>query len=78
MMEEAAKGLKPTDDGAVNLPTSQIAKQFSVETMDYPYPVGVHQVYRWLPKEKHVVSLDEWCPEYKMCSDQYIVDTPDQ
>jgi len=75
--EENAKGLKPNDEGAVNLPTMEVAMTFSVETIDYPHPLGVHQVYRWLKKEEHVLSLDVWCPEYKMCSDVYIIDTPD-
>ncbi|KAH6720397.1 hypothetical protein DL95DRAFT_379012 [Leptodontidium sp. 2 PMI_412] len=72
--EEASEGIKPKDDGAINLPTMEVARTFSVETIDYPHPLGVHQVHRWL--DDQMVSLDEWCPEYKLCSVDHIVDDP--
>lgn len=31
-----------------NLPSMEVARTFSVETIDYPHPLGVHQVHRWL------------------------------
>lgn len=64
--EEAAEGIEPKAEGAINLPTMEVARTFSVETIDYPHPLGVHQVHRWL--EDQMVSLDEWCPEYKLVS----------
>lgn len=62
--EEANEGIKPKDEGAINLPTMEVARTFSVETIDYPHPLGVHQVHRWL--DDQMVSLDDWCPEYKL------------
>jgi len=72
--EEANVGIKPKDEGAINLPTMEVARTFSVETIDYPHPLGVHQVHRWL--DDQMVSLDDWCPEYKLCSVDHIVDDP--
>ncbi|KAH6684340.1 hypothetical protein B0J14DRAFT_10006 [Halenospora varia] len=71
---EEAEGIEPEAEGAINLPSMEIARTFSVETIDYPHPLGVHQVHRWLKTQ--MVSLDEWCPEYKLCSQDHIVDTP--
>jgi len=70
---ENAEGIQPEQDGAINLPTMEVARTFSVETIDYPHPLGVHQVHRWL--ETQMLSLDEWCPEYKLCSSEHVVDT---
>lgn len=64
--EEATEGIEPKAEGAINLPTMEVARTFSVETIDYPHPLGVHQVHRWL--DDQMVSLDEWCPEYKLVS----------
>jgi hypothetical protein len=71
---EAAQGIEPEAEGAVNLPRMEVARTFAVETIDYPHPLGVHQVHRWLKKQ--MLSLDEWCPEYKLCSTEFIVDAP--
>lgn len=72
--EEQEEEIAPTTPGAVNLPSMEVARTFSVETIDYPHPLGVHQVHRWLKEQ--MLSLDEWCPEYKLCSEDHIVDTP--
>ena len=64
--EEASQGIEHDDDGAINLPTMEVARTFAVETIDFPDPLGVHQVHRWLKDQ--MVSLDEWCPEYKLVS----------
>ncbi len=53
----------------------EVARTFSVETIDYPHPLAVHKVHRWL--KEHKLSLDEWCPEYKLCSEEHIVNEPD-
>jgi hypothetical protein len=71
--EEKEQGIKPEEEGSINLPTKEVARTFSVETIDYPHPLGVHQVHRWL--ETQMLSLDEWCPEYKLCSEETTVDT---
>ncbi|KAI9055071.1 hypothetical protein LZ554_000036 [Drepanopeziza brunnea f. sp. 'monogermtubi'] len=72
--EEEAQDIDPRSQGAINLPTMEVARTFSVETIDYPHPLGVHQVHRWLKKQ--MVSLDDWCPEYKLCSVDHIKDEP--
>ena len=59
---DSAVGLNDT----ISLPTYDIAKKFAVETIDYPYPVGVHQARRF-PKVEEV-NLDDFCPEYKLAS----------
>ncbi len=71
--EEEKEGIQPEEEGAINLPSMEVARTFSVETIDYPHPLGVHQVHRWLKEQ--MLSLDEWCPEYKLCSEGYIKDT---
>lgn len=53
----------------------EVARTFAVETIDYPHPLGVHQVHRWLKESEHQLSLDTWCPEYKLCSEEHINDT---
>ena len=62
------------DEGAINLPSMEIARTFAVETIDYPNPLGVHQVHRWLKESDHILSLDEWCPEWKLCSTEHVID----
>jgi len=74
--EEKQQGIEPDEEGAINLPSMEIARTFAVETIDYPHPLGVHQVNRWLKEEEHMLSLDEWCPEWKLCSKEHIEDTP--
>lgn len=54
------------------LPSMEVARTFSVETIDFPHPLGVHQVHRWLGAG--LVPLDEWCPEYKLCSEDHVID----
>lgn len=72
--EEQESGIEPDFEGAINLPSMEIARTFAVETIDFPHPLGVHQVHRWLKEEEQQLSLDEWCPEYKLCSAEHIVD----
>ncbi|KAF7908501.1 uncharacterized protein EAF01_004256 [Botrytis porri] len=53
------------EDG-VNLPSMEIARTFAVETIDHPHPLGLHQPTRYI--QQHMMSLDEWCPEYKLAT----------
>ncbi|KAH8684802.1 hypothetical protein BGZ60DRAFT_398350, partial [Tricladium varicosporioides] len=53
-------------EGGINLPSMEIARTFAVETIDYPNPLGLHQPTRFI--QKHMVDLDEWCPEYKLAT----------
>lgn len=57
----------------INLPSIEVARTFSVETIDFPHPLGVHQAHRWLGAQ--MLSLDDWCPEYKLCSTEFVQDT---
>jgi len=56
-----------TPPPTIVLPSMEVARSFAVETIDYPHPLGVHQVLRYI--ENKYLSMDEWCPEYKLCSD---------
>ncbi|THV44613.1 hypothetical protein BGAL_0607g00070 [Botrytis galanthina] len=53
------------EDG-INLPSMEIARTFAVETIDHPHPLGLHQPTRYI--QQHMMSLDEWCPEYKLAT----------
>lgn len=64
-------GLQPGEEEIV-MPSLEVARTFSVETIDFPHPLGVHQVHRWLGAQ---ASLDDWCPEWKLCSGEFIKDT---
>lgn len=52
-------------EATIQLPPKDVAMTFAVETINYPYPVGLHQPRRYGKNED--VSLDEYCPEYKLC-----------
>ncbi|KAG9235272.1 hypothetical protein BJ875DRAFT_277292 [Amylocarpus encephaloides] len=73
--DEARQGIDPEAEGAINLPTAEVARTFSVENIDYPSPLGVHQVHRW-PKDK-MAPLEEWCPEYKLCNEDQVKAVPE-
>lgn len=47
-----------------SLPSPDVAKTFSVETVYYETPLGYHQPQRW--QEEHMDTIEEWCPEVKM------------
>ncbi|TGO11143.1 hypothetical protein BTUL_0116g00070 [Botrytis tulipae] len=64
--DEANIGIDPEEDGAVNLPTEEVTRTFSVESIDYPHPLGLHRVHKW--KEDQMDKLLDWCPEYRLCS----------
>ncbi|CAG8951337.1 hypothetical protein HYFRA_00008087 [Hymenoscyphus fraxineus] len=57
------------EDG-ISLPSVEIARTFAVETIDYPHPLGLHQPTRFL--SEHMMSLDEWCPEYRLATTDHI------
>ncbi|CAG8977398.1 hypothetical protein HYALB_00007028 [Hymenoscyphus albidus] len=54
---QEAEGVLPSAKGAISLPTAEVARTFSEGNIDYPNPLGVHQVHRWV--EKKVPGLDE-------------------
>ncbi len=66
--DDESEGIEAEDEGAINLPSVEVARTFSVESIDYPHPLGVHQVHKWL--KDHKSALDDWCPEYKLCSEE--------
>lgn len=47
-----------------NMPSVDVAKMFSVETIYYETPLGYHQPQRWQPGKMD--EIEEWCPEVKM------------
>lgn len=50
-------------DGVV-LPTPNLAKVFSVESVYYDRPVGYHHSARW--QAGHMNEIEEWCAEVRM------------
>ncbi|KAH8594767.1 hypothetical protein B0O99DRAFT_469787, partial [Bisporella sp. PMI_857] len=71
--KESAAGILKTEEGAINLPSMEIARTFAVESIDYPHPLGLHQPGRWLKKQSDMMlRLDDWCPEYKLCSKEHV------
>jgi hypothetical protein len=54
-------------EGGINFPSLDIARTFSVDRFDFPFPLGVHGAHRWAAED--TPELDEWCPEYKLCSE---------
>jgi hypothetical protein len=76
IIEREATGLyeRPPGVGEIRLPTTEVARTFAVETIDYPHPLGVHQVNRWINQDDMMNRMDDWCPEWKMCSADYIKD----
>lgn len=70
---EGEEGEESTQTQKIQLPSMEVARTFSVETIDYPHPLGVHQVHRWI--QTQMLSLDKWCPEYQLCSEDHIVDS---
>jgi hypothetical protein len=72
LMEKQKKDGRAKGEEEVKLPGMEEAKRFSVETVDFPHPFGVHQVHRWLGEQ--MVNLDDWCPEWKICSTDYVQD----
>lgn len=67
-----------------NLPTREVAMQFSVESVYYPTPLGIHQAERYLdqPDEvEHIRALkNDWCPEMHLLygrvgPDAFVCDT---
>lgn len=46
------------------LPTEEVARTFSVESMWYEKPLGYHQPQRWLAER--MGQIEGWCPEVSM------------
>lgn len=46
------------------MPSEDVAKTFSVETIYYETPLGYHQPQRW--QAPNMAAIEEWCPEVKM------------
>ncbi|KAL9001552.1 MAG: hypothetical protein Q9169_000127 [Polycauliona sp. 2 TL-2023] len=57
----------PHNETGANLPSREVAAEFSVETIWKQQPFGLHQVSRW--QAKHMKELDQWCPEYRIAGD---------
>ncbi|TVY82670.1 8-demethyl-8-alpha-L-rhamnosyl tetracenomycin-C 2'-O-methyltransferase [Lachnellula suecica] len=61
------------EDG-IKLPSVEIARTFAVETIDYPNPLGLHQPTRFIGASQRMLSLEEWCPEYRLATTDRIGD----
>jgi hypothetical protein len=55
---------RPDGSPGANLPTTDVAMRFSVETMWHERPLGFHQATVWQPGKMDEILA--WCPEYKM------------
>jgi hypothetical protein len=62
------------DDGTpgANLPQTDVAMRFAVETMWFDRPLGFHQVNVWQPGKME--EIYKWCPEYKLCTVETFTD----
>jgi hypothetical protein len=58
-------------EGTIKLPTFERAREFSVEAVDYPTPVGVHQARRYPKEEK--LKLEDYCPEFKLSTGPWTI-----
>ena len=68
--KEKKAGIEPDEEDAINLPTGDVSHTFTIQRKDeYTNPLGVHQVHRW--RKDDIPHLDEWCPEYKLCSGDF-------
>ncbi len=54
-------------------PPEDVAKTFAVETIDYDWPLGYHQVQRYYGgKADRMAHIDKWCPEHRLCTNDFI------
>jgi hypothetical protein len=54
-------------------PDEEKAKTFAVETIDYDWPLGYHQVKRYYGgKKDRMAHIDKWCPEHHLCTNDFI------
>ena len=56
----------PDGRPGANLPSTEVAMRFSVETMWHDKPLGYHQPNVW--QAAHMEEVYKWCPEYRMCT----------
>lgn len=66
------QALPAREDGSpgARLPSRDVAKRFSVETIYDQRPLGYHQVLRW--QKQHAAEVDTWCPEHRLCTERVI------
>lgn len=55
---------------AARLPSEEVAKTFSVETVWYDKPLGYHQIQRW--QADKMAQVDKWCPENRIATSEVI------
>jgi len=55
---------------AARLPSEEVAKTFSVETVWYDKPLGYHQIQRW--QSDKIDQVDRWCPEHRIATSEVI------
>jgi hypothetical protein len=54
-----------------SLPSVEVAKTFSVETIWYDTPLGFHQIERW--QSERIDLVDQWCPEHRMATTDLLI-----
>ncbi|CZR64898.1 uncharacterized protein PAC_14798 [Phialocephala subalpina] len=64
------KELPNRGKSAARLPSLEVAKTFSVESIWYGKPLGYHQVQRW--QWGRMDEVERWCPEYKIATSEVI------
>jgi len=64
------KALEGQGKPAARLPSVDVAKTFSVETIWYDKPLGYHQVQRW--QHDRMDEVERWCPEFKLATSDVI------
>jgi len=57
-------------DHKANLPSEDIAKTFSVQTLFYEFPVGYHQPEKF--QKENMTLIEQWCPEVKLVTDKLL------
>lgn len=57
---------KPDGSPGAHMPSEEIAKTFSVETVEYDKPLGFHQIGVVMPHT--VEQANQWCPEWRLCT----------
>jgi hypothetical protein len=59
-------------------PPEDVARTFAVETIDYDWPLGYHQVQRYYGgNAERMAHIDTWCPEHHLCTNDFIYLHPD-
>ncbi|KAL8972797.1 MAG: hypothetical protein Q9183_000361 [Haloplaca sp. 2 TL-2023] len=56
--------LGPHGEPGANIPSQEVASNFSTESIWQPKPFGLHQILKF--QKNHLEELEAWCPEYRL------------